>query len=231
MRECRSRPGPATVADMPTLLDVRTGQPTELAGHRTAYAKHSRIGPVAVGREGLAGDAVANRRVHGGVDKAVYVYAASNYPHWRADHPRHAQRLVAGAFGENLLVDGLDEASAHVGDRWRVGTALLEISQPRQPCSTLARWFDDAAMVKAMVKNGRSGWYCRVIETGAVAAGDSLALEVRPEGAWSIARVLETSYAPKSPDELFRLSTAPGLAASWAAWAARASIAPAAKPV
>ncbi|MFN7173391.1 MAG: MOSC domain-containing protein [Thermaurantiacus tibetensis] len=216
---------------MAHLVEVRTGRVETRNGHRTAYAKAPRDGPIAVTSFGLDGDEVGNRRVHGGPDKAVYVYAAANYPRWRADHPHHAARLVPGAFGENLLVDGLDEAEAHVGDRWRAGTALLEICQPRQPCSTLARWFGDPAMVEAMVRNGRSGWYCRVVEEGVLAAGDSLMLEHRPQGAWSIAAVLKASYAPAGADELRALAGAPGLAASWAAWAGRAARAPAPKPL
>lgn len=216
---------------MPRITDVRTGRARVVAGHRTAYAKAPRRGPVAVHALGLEGDEVGNPRVHGGPDKAVYAYAAANYPLWRADHPEHRERLVPGAFGENLLIEGLDEATAHVGDCWRAGTALLEICQPRQPCQTLARWFGDPAMVKAMVANGRSGWYCRVVEPGELAAGDPLTLEHRPDGAWSVAAVLKTSYSPSGSEELEALARAPGLAASWAGWAARAARAPAAKPL
>lgn len=216
---------------MPRLVEIRTGRAKWIDGHRTAYAKAAREGPVAVLALGLDGDEVGNPRVHGGPDKAVYAYALASYPLWQAEHPRHAARLVPGAFGENLVVEGLDETTAHVGDRWRAGTALLEVCQPRQPCATLARWFGDSGMVEAMVANGRSGWYCRVIEEGHMAAGDSLALEHRPEGAWPVAAVLAASYAPTGPDQLLALARAPGLAASWAAWAARAARAPAAKPL
>jgi MOSC domain-containing protein YiiM len=202
------------------LLDVRTGQPKPLGGEISAYGKESRAGPVAVHALGLEGDAVADRRVHGGPDKAVYCYAASNYPLWRADHPQHAQTLVPGAFGENLLIEGLDEDHVCIGDRWRVGTALLEPSQPRQPCHKLAAWFGDARMGKAMTRNGRAGWYVRVIEEGRLAAGDRLTLEHRPEGAWSIARVLAASYRkPSDRSELEALAAAPGLAVSWSGWA------------
>jgi MOSC domain-containing protein YiiM len=216
---------------MPLLLDVRTGHARRIGGHVTAYGKESRAGPVMAHALGLEGDEVANTRVHGGPEKAVYAYPASRYPLWRQEHPAHADRLVPGAFGENLLIDGLDEGSAHVGDRWRVGTVLLEICQPRQPCATLARWFDDPGMVKAMVENGRSGWYCRVVEPGVLVAGDVLALEHRPEGAWPIAEVLRASYAPRDAQDLLALSQAPGLATSWATWAARAAGQPRPKPL
>lgn len=216
---------------MPRLLQVRTGHARRIDGHLTAYGKERRAGPVAVHALGLAGDEVGNPRVHGGPEKAVYAYSAAAYARWRETHPHHEARLAEGAFGENLLVEGLDESTVCIGDRWRVGSVLLEPCQPRQPCSTLARWFDDPTMVKAMVENGLSGWYCRVIEEGALAAGDPLVLEQRPEGAWSIARVLAASYTPASPAELEALSQAPGLASSWATWAARAARAPRPKPL
>ncbi|MFN7177169.1 MAG: MOSC domain-containing protein [Thermaurantiacus sp.] len=204
------------------LLDIRTGQPRPLGRDMSAYAKDSRSGPVQVDPLGLEGDAVADTRVHGGPDKAVYCYAAANYLLWRAEHPEHAASLVPGAFGENLLLDGIDEESVCIGDRWRAGSALIEPCQPRQPCHKLASWFGDARMVKAMTRNGRSGWYARVIEPGTIEAGGILRLEHRPDGAWSIARVLATSYRkPASAEELRALAIAPGLAGSWADWARR----------
>lgn len=215
------------------LVEIRTGHVARVAGHPTAYGKHPRLGPVTAHALGLEGDEQANRRVHGGIDKAVYAYALRNYPLWATDHPEHAAALVPGGFGENLVVDGLLEADVHVGDRWRAGEALLEICQPRQPCATLARWFGDPRMVKAMVANGRSGWYCRVVEPGAIAPGD-LMLEERPAGSWSIADVLEASYrSPPDPAELEALAAAPGLAIDWATWAARTAktARPRAKPL
>lgn len=218
----------------PRLLQLRTGRVALHDGHRSAYGKAPRDGPVQAHTLGLDGDEVGNPRVHGGPEKAIYAYGAGAYAGWIADHPAHRERLVPGAFGENLLVDGLDEANVCIGDRWRIGAALVEVCQPRQPCSTLARWFDDPTMVKAMVRNGRSGWYLRVREEGQMAAGDLLTLEHRPDGAWSIARVLEASYrSPPDRAELGALAKAEGLASSWAAWAARMAEAerPKAKPL
>jgi MOSC domain-containing protein YiiM len=219
---------------VPTLLQLRTGRRASLAGHVSAYAKHPRTGPVQARALGLEGDEVGNPRVHGGPEKAIYGYAAANYPLWAAEHPAHAAALVPGAFGENLLVEGLDESSTCIGDAWRIGTALLQVCQPRQPCSTLARWFDDPQMVKAMVANGRSGWYLRVLEPGAMAAGDPLTLEARPNPDWAIARVLRLSYA-KHPDrsQLAALGQLAGLASGWAGWATQTSAlaTPRAKPI
>lgn len=219
---------------MPHLVDLRTGRVQQLNGRRTAYAKQGRAGPVLATADGLEGDAVGNRRVHGGPEKAIYAFGEPGYGRWIADRPDQAARLVSGAFGENLLWSDLDEGSVCIGDRWRIGEALLEVCQPRQPCETMARWFDDPAMVKAMVRNSRSGWYCRVVEPGRMARGDPLVLEHRPDSAWTVAAVLEASYRkPSQPAELLALSTAPGLAREWAAWARHNSESdrPRAKPV
>jgi len=216
---------------MPTLLEIRTGHAQRVPGHVTAYGKAPRTGPVKAHAMGLEGDEVANTRVHGGPEKAVYAYGAGNYPLWAAEHPHHMAKLVPGGFGENLLLNGLSEHLVCIGDRWRIGTALVEPCQPRQPCSTLARWFDDPQMVKAMVANGRAGWYLRVVEDGIMTAGDTATLEHRPESAWTIADVLAASYRnPPDPAGLDRLANAPGLASSWATWAARAAKAAAPKP-
>ncbi len=204
----------------PRLLQLRTGRAARHGSHRTAYGKEPREGPVFAHTLGLEGDEVGNRRVHGGPEKAIYAYGAGAYAGWIADHPQHVGRLVPGAFGENLLIDGLDEASVCIGDLWLIGAALVEVCQPRQPCGTLSRWFDDPRMVKAMVKNGRSGWYLRVREEGEMRAGDRLVLAHRPAEAWTIAAVLAASYrSPPDRAELARLARAEGLATSWAAWA------------
>ncbi|QMW22828.1 MOSC domain-containing protein [Sandaracinobacteroides saxicola] len=206
----------------PSLLELRIGRAVRFGKTVTAYGKQPVQGPLAAHQLGLVGDQQANQRVHGGPEKAIYAYAASNYPHWVAEHPRHADRLVPGGFGENLLVAGLDETTVHIGDRWRIGSVVLEVCQPRQPCNTLARWYGDPAMVKAMIENGRSGWYNRVAEPGQLAAGDVLTWEERLPGAWSIAQVLRVSYAdPPDSAALEALAAHPRLAKSWATWAAR----------
>lgn len=205
---------------MASLLQIRTGRIRPVAGHLTAYGKDPRQGPVFAGPLGLEGDEVADTRVHGGPDKAIYAYAMCNYAGWAADHPQHAERLIPGGFGENLLIEGLDEATVHIGDKWRIGAALVEVCQPRHPCATLGRWFDDPNMVKAIVRNGRSGWYLRVLDSGDMAPGE-IRLESRPEAAWSIAQVLRATYRnPPDRAELNRLARAPGLATGWASRAA-----------
>lgn len=165
--------------------DVRSGIDKQIASD-----------PVAVGALGLDGDEQADPRVHGGPDKAVHLYARAHYAAWQHELPTCRDGLPAcrvldapGAFGENLSVD-LDEHDVCLGDRWRVGTTLLEVSQGRQPCwkLNLRLGVDDmAARVQASL---RAGWYCRVVEPGVVAAGDAMELVERPHPRWSIARLL-----------------------------------------
>jgi MOSC domain-containing protein YiiM len=157
----------------------------------SAFIKRPVAGPVEVRALGLAGDAQADLRVHGGPDKAVYAYAEAHYPAWAADFPEHAGRLDPGAFGENLTVAGLDESQICVGDIHAIGTARLQVCQPRQPCFKFALRFQDNRMPKAMVRNGRAGWYYRVLTPGVMAAGDPVRHVERPHPAFPLPRLIE----------------------------------------
>jgi MOSC domain-containing protein YiiM len=143
---------------------------------------------VHVGALGLDGDEQADLQVHGGIDKAVYAYGAQNYPAWRADFPEHTALFVPGGVGENLPMQGLDERQVCIGDQHRVGTALLTVCQPRQPCHKFALRFNDPRVVHAMTSNGRCGWYYRVSREGDLTAGDAVELVARPNPQWTVAR-------------------------------------------
>ena len=133
----------------------------------------------------LAGDGQADLTVHGGPDKAVYAYPHEHYARWAAELSR--DDLEPGRFfGENLTTEGLDEGEVHIGDRFRVGTALLEVSQPRVPCYKLAIRMGDGAFARPFLASGRTGFYLRVVEQGDVAAGDAIEREARGEGAISV---------------------------------------------
>jgi MOSC domain-containing protein YiiM len=185
-------------------------------GLMTAYRKTPVAGPVAVGVLGLDGDVQHNRRYHGGPDKAVYAYPLSGYAGWRSDFPDIAARFVAGAMGENLVVTGQDEAGICIGDMIRCGTATLQVAQLREPCSTFAAVLGTTRVVRAMVRTGRCGWYCRVVEPGIVAPGDAHDIIDRPNPTWTVARfaafVAEKTVAPEI---LLELGTLPGLAPAW----------------
>jgi len=148
-------------------------------------------GPVRVGRLNLEGDGQAGLVNHGGVDKAVLAYAAGHYPAWRDDL---GIDLPPGAFGENLTVDGVDERDVCVGDVWRVGDVVMEVSQPRQPCWKLARRWRLKELPARVVETGRSGWYLRVRAEGTVEAGRPVVLEARPHPRWTIRAVQRAFY-------------------------------------
>ncbi|MDT3397568.1 MOSC domain-containing protein [Streptomyces sp. B1866] len=135
-------------------------------------------GPMGTGGSGLAGDDVCDRRFHGGNDQAVYAYAREDLDRWERELGRE---LPAGVFGENLTTLGIDLNAALVGERWRVGSGpLLEVTSPRVPCRTFAGWLDERGWVKRFTETGLTGAYLRVVEPGAVQAGDPVEVVHRP---------------------------------------------------
>ncbi|MEJ0006775.1 MAG: MOSC domain-containing protein [Steroidobacteraceae bacterium] len=187
-------------------------------GVPSAFVKQLVQGPVNVTLLGLQGDAQADLSVHGGPEKAVYAYALTNYAAWRREYPQHEATLVPGAFGENLCIEGLQESDLCAGDVHRIGSSRLQVCQPRQPCFKLALRFDDKFMPKAMIRTGRAGWYYRVLEAGIIAAGDTVALEDRPNPDFSFVRLVELiSHGKATRDELERLQDMKGLASDWQA--------------
>jgi MOSC domain-containing protein YiiM len=205
-----------------SLVAVHTGKVAPLGpqGEPSGFVKQARTGAVMAGEMGLEGDEIADLSVHGGPDKAVYGYGMDHYPDWTAEQPRHAARFGPGAMGENLAIAGMTEADICVGDVHRIGDALLQACQPRQPCFKLALRFDDPMMVKAMVKSRRSGWYYRVLRPGAITAGDAVTLQTRPNPDFAFARLVEIVYArDPSREELERMAAMDGLARQWIAQA------------
>lgn len=191
-------------------------QPLGSAGVLSGFVKSVVNARVRVTSLGLEGDEQADLRVHGGRDKAVYGYAVNNYVGWRADFPEHSALFVAGGVGENLSTQNLDEHSICLGDHHVIGSAVLEVCQHRQPCYKFALRFKDPRVVRAMIENGRCGWYYRVIREGFVQAGDAVSLVERPNPAWSVARfaALSTSRGFRQ-QEWMELAALPGLAENW----------------
>jgi MOSC domain-containing protein YiiM len=200
------------------ILELRVGRaaPLGTAGARSAIDKQPVKGSLAVDTLGLDGDEQADTKHHGGPHKAVHAYAISHMPAWTRELPERAARFQRGAFGENLVLDGATEADVCLGDRWRVGTALLEVSQGRQPCWKLNLRFDVPDMARRVQDTGRSGWYFRVIEPGIVTAGNRGALIARPNPDWSLARVSHLLYHDRmNRAALTELAVIPGLPESW----------------
>ena len=176
-----------------SLLSIQVGRIAPLGRDAipSAFIKHRAEGPVAVGLLGLAGDEQADLKDHGGRGKAVYGYDAAHYLAWCDEYPEHLATFVAGGVGENLTISGVSEASICVGDIHSIGSATLQVCQPRQPRFKLALRFGDNRLPKAMVRNGRAGWYYRVVETGIIQAGESVMCIARPHPHFSFERLVE----------------------------------------
>lgn len=189
-------------------------------GEPSGYRKAIRAGEVAVTAHGLAGDEQADVVHHGGVDKAIHHYALDHYPAWIAERPDLRDVLrQPGAFGENVASLGWKEEDICIGDRLSMGTAVVEVSQGRQPCWKLGHRFGDAAMLARVIETGRAGWYCRVITGGAIAAGDPVRLIERRHPQWTVARVFRILIArePTPLEEIAALADVPELSRSWRA--------------
>lgn len=180
---------------------------------RTAIDKRPAAGPVAVRRLGLDGDEQADRAHHGGPDKAVYVYAREDLDHWQE---RLGRRLRDGVFGENLTTCGVDVTGAVVGERWRAGGALLEVTLPRTPCRVFQAWVDEPAWVRAFTEEGRFGVYLRVLSEGGVSAGDPVQVVHRPGHGITAAAGL-AAVRGADADLLERITALPGAASAWTA--------------
>ncbi len=200
------------------LLSVQTGHAAPLGPDQvpSAFVKTARSDAVAVTRLGLDGDEQADLSVHGGPEKAVYAYAAAHYPAWALEFPGLATHFTGGAMGENLTVCGLTEQDICVGDIHQAGSALLQVCQPRQPCFKFALRHNNKHLPKAMVRNGFSGWYYRVLRVGQLQAGDALVLHHRPNPDFSFTRLVEIVYRGKATiEEIRRMAELDGLASQW----------------
>lgn len=175
----------------PVLLSVNTARVSDLfvddggRTHRIATGIHKRPAeaPLMIGKLGLEGDEQADLTVHGGLDKAVYAYPVEHYPFWQAAQLaalKREQPLPYGSMGENLTIQGLLEQEVWVGDHLAIGSAVLQVTEPRSPCYKFAAKMGFKHAVKLMVQSGASGFYLRVIQEGVVAAGDAIALSAGP---------------------------------------------------
>ena len=202
------------------ILAVLCGQVRPFRGddEPSAIGKLPVVHAVAVGSMGLAGDEQADRTVHGGIDKAVHHYPADHYDWWREHLGNPALLDAPGAFGENISTTGLDETNVFLGDRFRLGTALVEVSQARQPCWKLDHRFGTKGVMAQVVKTRRTGWYYRVLEAGELRAGDTLDLFERPYPDWPLASLfglLIGGEAKDRPADLRALRDVPVLAETW----------------
>jgi MOSC domain-containing protein YiiM len=204
-----------------SVLSVNVAEMREIERHgetvRTGIWKRPVEGLVAVRGVNVAGDDQGDRSVHGGPDKAVYAYAREDIDWWEQELGRE---LPDGVFGENLTLHGVDPASALVGERWRVGSVLLEVSEPRFPCWKLGVRFGDPRMLKRFAAARRTGTYMRIAEEGSLRAGDGVELVSRPDHDLSIAAFAHAFLADRS--QLPRLLI-PEVSEAWRDWVREAA--------
>lgn len=186
------------------------------SGRSSAIDKHSIAESCWLGIEGLSGDEQADRRFHGGVEKALHHYAQDHYPGWRDELEECAVLRAPGAFGENIATHGMTEADVCIGDIFELGTAVVQISQARQPCWKLDYRFAKRGMAARVQTTGRTGWYYRVLQEGRIQVGDTLVLKERPHAEWSLARVQDIlNRRILDLDVLQTLAALPALSPSW----------------
>lgn len=206
------------------LISVQVGQPRTVGVPgsddpmervlTSAIWKEPVVGPIWAGALGLAGDAVADRRHHGGRDQALLAYAHASYAAWRAEWNR--PDLGAGGFGENLTIDGATEETVCIGDVIDVGEARFQVSQPREPCGNLARRHQMRDLVRTVYGNGRTGWYLRVLREGWISGGSAIPLVERPHPEWTVRRASLVMLQQKQRrEEALLLSRCPALSEKW----------------
>lgn len=183
----------------------------------TGIFKQAVLMPVWVGKTGLAGDAQADRRVHGGPEKALHQFPVAHYPRLATAFPGAAHLLRPGSIGENLSVGNWDELSVAVGDVFRLGDSTLQVSQPRSPCWKIDHRYGVEGLARFIDEQHLTGWYFRVLEEGAVEPTDDFVRIERNTHPVSIRdlRLLWTEHRP-DPDRLLELSRSPGLSRAWA---------------
>ena len=160
--------------------------------------------PIQLGLENVVGDEVSDRLVHGGVFKACYLFSADVYPYWKNLYPNLDWNW--GMFGENLSVSGLDESKICIGDTYKLGTAVVQVTQPREPCFKLGVKFGTMDVLKQFVEHGRSGIYVRILKEGKVTKGDTMMLLERPKELVTIAQFLDLLYKPEKDQNLIKIA-------------------------
>lgn len=190
-------------------------RPYTRPGSRSAIDKRPLDGEARIGELGLAGDEQGDPRVHGGPDKAIHHYAFDHYRAWRDELGALPLLRAPGAFGENISTRGLGEDAVCIGDRFRLGTALVEVSQGRQPCWKLDDRFGVPDMARRVQASGRTGWYYRVLQPGVARAGDAMRLEARPHPEWTLQRLGRLLFDRVLARELLEPALALPLVPSW----------------
>ncbi len=196
------------------VISNNIGQPTPFTGkgrtEKTGIFKSPVSHPILLGREDVQGDTVSDRKHHGGEFKACYLFSSDHYAYWQEQYPHLSWSW--GMFGENITVEGLDESDLLAGSIYLLGSALVQITIPREPCYKLGVRFGDQKVIEEFIAHGKPGTYVRVIRPGEVIRGDLFQLEEKAEDSLSIADLFSLIYSKKKdPDILNRALNCPFL--------------------
>lgn len=162
---------------------------------RTGIDKRPIEGAVRFANNSVAGDSVIDKKVHGGYDKAVYAYAREDADWWEREISR---KITNGSFGENLTTSGIDVNSSLIGERWQIGTTILEVSEPRIPCRVFAGFWERPTLIKDFTNAKRPGAYLRIIEEGVISAGEELIVSFKPAHGITIRDIFEAKSGERS---------------------------------
>lgn len=171
---------------------------------KTGIFKEPTTEPIYLGKEDVKGDEVSNREVHGGEYKACYLFSLEQYPYWKNLYPNLDWKY--GMFGENLTISGLDETNLIIGSIYEVGNALIEITQPREPCYKFGLKFGDQQVLKQFIEHGYPGTYVRVLKEGTVKKGDDLTLIKTPENRLTTFDFFKLLYSKNKDKDLLKLA-------------------------
>lgn len=208
---------PALPSTPTAVLGLYAGPIAPLAGGRpSAIAKRALAGEVELGALGLAGDAQADRRLHGGPDKALHQFPSEHYMALAQAFPAIGELLAPGSIGENISSLGMTEATVCLGDIYAFGAARIQVTQPRSPCGKIDRRYGVDGLARHIQAQGCCGWYYRVLENATVRAGANLTLVAREDDAVSLAEFHATLREPRPPRaRLERLARMEALGADW----------------
>jgi MOSC domain-containing protein YiiM len=188
------------------VISINVGLPRDVEWRgqivQTSIFKEPVAGTVKVRHLNIDGDQQSDLTVHGGAEKAVYVYPFEHYAFWRDELP--SLEFPLGAFGENFTTTGVDEQSVHIGDRFRIGTAEFVVTQPRMPCYKLTIRFNRPDMIKRFLQSGRTGFYLAVTREGEVTTGDAISLIASDPEATTVADVVSLYASDADNQELLR---------------------------
>lgn len=172
--------------------------------HRTGIFKYPTSDPLHLEKESVSKDTIVNRKVHGGVHKACYLFSKEQYPYWKNLYPQLDWDW--GMFGENLTIEGMDESQIRIGIIYKIGTALVQVSQPREPCYKLGVRFGDQGVLKQFIDHGYPGTYVRVLKEGKVSTGDEFILDTASENPLTVTQFYELLYKREKDPYLVRLA-------------------------